>query len=236
MFPFNLCHCIRRVILAGLALCGSILVLAAGCGRHWPASPGRDRIVYVALGASDAVGIGAFPLHKGYVYRIRDRLKPRAKTVELYNLGVAGAHVDDVERVSLATALARHPHVVTFWPGPNDLIHGVAVEEFEAALARVLSQLRGPTEAVIVVANVPDLTQIPRFRIEPDSNVTIERVRAYNDAIARQAALYAAPVADLFGGGYASDWEYVSLDGFHPSNAGHAKIAEVLLSIILQYF
>ena len=32
-------------------------------------------ILYVAIGASDAVGIGAIPLNNGYVFRIRDRLE-----------------------------------------------------------------------------------------------------------------------------------------------------------------
>ena len=37
----------------------------------------------VAMGASDAVGIGAFPLENGYVYQIRDGLKSRANEVVL---------------------------------------------------------------------------------------------------------------------------------------------------------
>ena len=45
---------------------------------------------------------------------------------------------------------------------------------------------------------------------------------------------HAVPLVDLYAGGYAGNWEYVSLDGFHPSNEGHAKIAELYLEILLK--
>jgi acyl-CoA thioesterase-1 len=187
------------------------------------------------MGASDAVGIGAFPLDNGYVYRVRDGLKARANTVDLYNLGVSGKRISYIESTELPAALIFEPDVVTIWAGPNDVVHGITVEGFEASLIRVLSQLRQSTSAVIVIANVPDMTKVPRFMIDPDSDVTGQRIAAYNDAIARQAAVYSVPVVDLFGGGYATDWNYVSIDGFHPNNEGHAKIAELFLDVILRY-
>lgn len=223
-----------RKLLASVLICLSLLSLG-GCGKNSPTSPVFERLVYVAMGASDAVGIGAFPLDNGYVYRVRDGLKARAETVELYNLGVSGKRVSFIESTELPFALERNPNVVTIWAGPNDIIHGSSVEEFEAALARVLSQLRQSTDAIIVIANVPDMTLVPRFLIDPDPDVTIQRIAAYNDAIARQATIYSIPIVDLFGGGYATDWDYVSLDGFHPSNEGHAKIAELFLDVILRY-
>jgi lysophospholipase L1-like esterase len=188
------------------------------------------------MGASDAVGIGAFPLENGYVYKIRDGLKNRAKEVILYNLGVSGKRISYIEGTELPVAIARQPDLVTIWAGPNDIIHGNTVEEFEVPLKNVLFQLRQQTSAFIILANVPDLTQLPRFLLDPDSDVTTARISAFNTAIARQAAAYNIPLVDLFSGGYASNWEYVSLDGFHPSNKGHAKIAELYLDIILGYF
>jgi lysophospholipase L1-like esterase len=224
----------RRKLFAGILLCLCIFCLG-GCGKSSPTSPTFDRLVYVALGASDAVGIGAFPLDNGYVYRVRDGLKVRADTVELYNLGVSGKRISYIESTELPAALMFEPNVVTIWAGPNDIIHGTSVEDFEASLTCVLSQLRQSTSAVIVIANVPDMTQVPRFLIDPDADVTLQRIAAYNDAIEQQAAVYSVPIIDLFGGGYATDWDYVSIDGFHPSNEGHAKIAELFLDVILRY-
>jgi acyl-CoA thioesterase I len=208
----------------------------SGCGNDSPTSPPRAQIVYVAMGASDAVGIGAFPLENGYVYRIKDGLEPRANEVILYNLGVSGKQSHYLEDTELPTAITRQPDVITIWTGPNDLIYGNTVEKFENSLKNILQQLRQQTVAVIVLANIPDLTQLPRFLLVPDSDVTAARVAAFNAVIAQQAAAYNVPLVDLFAGGYAADWEYVSLDGFHPSNQGHAKLAQLYLDIILNYF
>lgn len=216
-----------------LLVCAGIASLG-GCGVS-PTSPGRERLVYVAMGASDAVGIGALPLTDGYVYRIRNELRAYADSVDFYNLGVSGKRMAYIEETELPFALEQSPDVVTLWPGPNDMVAGLSVEDFEASLQRVIQQIREATPAILVLANVPDLTQVPRFLIDPDADVTLQRVNAYNVAIARQAAAYQVPVVDLFGGGYADEWEYVSVDGFHPSNAGHAKIAELFLQRIVPY-
>ncbi len=206
----------------------------SGCGDDSPTSPQHfERLVYAAMGASDAVGIGAFPLEKGYVYQIRDGVKSRADEVVLYNLGVSGKRIHYIESTELPTAISLQPHIITIWAGPNDLIHGVDVATFEQSLATVFMQLRQSTSARIVLANIPDLTLLPRFLIEPDPDVTVDRVHEFKLALARQAEAYGVPLVDLYAGNYASNWEYVSLDGFHPSNAGHAKIAELYLEILL---
>lgn len=201
-----------------------------------PISPTqREHLVYVAMGASDAVGIGAFPLDNGYVYKIRDGLQPYATQVDLYNLGVSGERIGYIESTELPTAIARDPDVVTIWAGPNDLTGGIAVATFEASLGNVFAQLRQQSSAIIVMANIPDLLVLPRFQLFPEDDVTSERVNAYNAAIARQTSSHNIPLIDLYAGEYALNWEYVSLDGYHPSNKGHAKLAELYLEIILKY-
>ncbi len=214
-------------------------VALAGCHKDSssPTTPGsaRNRIVYVALGASDAVGIGAFPLENGYVYKIRDGLTTYANTVELYNLGVSGKRIGYIESTELPTAIARQPAVVTIWAGPNDLTGGVDVATFETRLGRVFAQLRQQTSAIVVMANIPDMTVLPRFLLFPDSDVTLERVQAYNAAISRQTATYNIPLVDLYTARYSENIEYISIDGFHPSNAGYAKMAELYLEQILAY-
>jgi lysophospholipase L1-like esterase len=223
----------RHIIIAILFLCISVSFI--GCGDS-PTSPKRAKIVYVAMGASDAVGIGAFPLENGYVYRIRDGLKKRAQNVYLYNLGVPGIRIGFIEDTELPVAITCKPEVVTIWAGANDIVRGDSAEKFENSLEEIFSKLRQETTAFIIIANIPDLTELPSFQDNPDSDVTPEKIAAYNTAIARQAVAYNVSVVDLLSGEYASDWEYVSIDGFHPSNEGHAKLAELYLDIILDYF
>jgi acyl-CoA thioesterase I len=91
--------------------------------------------------------------------------------------------------------------------------------------------LRADTEAVLVMANVPDLTRLPRFAARPEPAVTTERIRTFNTAIARQAGRYRVPLVDLFA--QPVDAALVSADGFHPSNTGHARIAQLFLDTLL---
>jgi lysophospholipase L1-like esterase len=212
--------------LAGLGL--------AGCGGRGAAGiAGRDTVIYAALGASDAVGIGAEPLTRGYVYRIRDGLDVRLKTVNLINLGIPGAEIDRIAETARIFLQARaRPDIVTLWTGANDVIAGRLVGDFEPDLGNLLARLRADTDAVIVAADVPDLTRLPRFRVNPPPAVTAERVRVFNAAIARQAARYRVPLVPLFAQPIES--ELVSdADGFHPSNEGHARIAQLFLDTLL---
>ncbi len=93
-------------------------VTACSHDGNSPTTPSRrSQLTYVAMGASDAVGIGAFPLDEGYVYKIRDGLSQFADTVELTNLGVSGERIKYIEETALPTAIARDPDVVTLWLG-----------------------------------------------------------------------------------------------------------------------
>lgn len=205
----------------------------AGCAQM-PPQPGA--IIYTALGASDAVGVGAFPLSKGYVFRIRDDLENQGRDVELLNLGVPGADIDAIRTVSRIVLLAgMQPNLVTIWTGANDLIRGDDPGNFEEKLEDILNELRDRTSAIIVVGDLPDLTKLPKFVQDPDSDVTVERVRAFNDAIARQASNFGTSIArlseiDMF------DELVTDIDGFHPDNEGHKRIAERFLQVILPEF
>ena len=48
------------------------------------------------------------------------------------------------------------------------------------------------------MANIPDLTRLPRFATRPEPAVTTERIATFNTAIKRQAARYRVPLVDLF--------------------------------------
>ena len=85
---------------------------------------------------------------------------------------------------------------------------------------------------MIVIANIPDLTELPRFRDDPDDDVTRERIEAFNEAIAEQAGDYDALLVDLYGEPVEDDL-VSDEDGFHPNNEGHERIAEQFLDAIL---
>src|SRR5262245_1595487 len=94
---------------------------------------GEKRISYMAVGASDAVGVGAIPLSHGYVYRINNELQDRGKTVDLLNLGIPGANLHTIaEAVKVALEAGARPNLVTIWVGANDIIEGVDADDFES--------------------------------------------------------------------------------------------------------
>ncbi len=187
------------------------------------------------MGASDAVGVGTFPLTNGYVYKISAGLEQRASDVDLYNLGVSGKRISYFESTELPEAITLQPDIVTMWAGPNDITHGTEVSTFEASLYTILAQLQTQTTALVVISNIPDMTVLPRFLLDPDEDVTVNRVNAFNRIISQQAAMFDVPVVDIYSDGYSSDWNNVSIDGFHPSTAGHKKLAELFLEVIWEY-
>jgi acyl-CoA thioesterase I len=190
-------------------------------------------LAYLALGASDAFGIGAFPLENGYVYRSERALESeRTQPVDLTNLGIPGALADDILNVlDIALVGGARPDLVTIWTGANDLTRGRSPTDFEADLDTMLTLLSEDTSALIFLADLPDLTALPRFIEEPDPDVTPERVAAFNAVIEAQAVLRGITLVRL--SALPVEAELTSdVDGFHPSNEGHARIAEAFLQAI----
>ena len=193
----------------------------------------EDEMVYVAVGASDAFGIGAIPVTNGYVFKIRDELEDQGRDVALANLGIPGANTDRINRaIGVFQRSGVTAELITVWVGANDLIDGIEVDEFDDELDSLLNRLQGGMEAFVVIANLPELTELPRFRSEPDPDVTAQRVVAFNQVITSAADERGLPLIDLFSEGIEDDL-VSGIDGFHPNNAGHQRIAELFLDVIL---
>lgn len=207
----------------------SLVFLISACGGS------SSDIRYVAIGASDATGIGATPLTNGYVYRIEDGLQASTgKDVGLTNLGIPGATADVIEETERPVAKEINPELITIFMGGNDITRGVSVEGFTNSFRNVVGDMVNDTDAFVVVANLPDMTQLPDYRDNPDANVTPERLFAYNQAIANVANEFGVPVVDL-----ASEpiEDYlISSDGFHPNDAGYEKMANKFLEVIIPFF
>jgi lysophospholipase L1-like esterase len=113
-----------------VALAGASFVACAGAQ---PEQPGR--LVYLAIGPSDAAGVGAEPLTNGYVFQIADELDQRIDEVFLAPLAIPGAgtaQLDAALEQLLATGV--EPGLVTVWTGANDLIRGEDADDFEGEL------------------------------------------------------------------------------------------------------
>jgi acyl-CoA thioesterase-1 len=136
--------------------------------------------------------------------------------------------------------------VVTVWLNVNDLISGVAAPAYEAQLRQVLRTLRRGGQARVLVANTPDLAQLPAYRaclpnapaggptcVIPDAYLPTPQavgsaVAAYNAAITEASNLEGATLVDLHlnDSQISQHPEWISTDGFHPSAQGYAVIAK----------
>ena len=218
----------RWVSLFAAAISAAGLVACAGARPEPP-----ERLVYLAVGASDAAGLGAEPITRGYVFQIADELDDRIDVVLLANLAVPGANTEQLdEALELFLETNVEPGLVTVWTGANDLIRGQDADDFEDELEELFARLRDRTDGVIAAANIPDLTELPRFRDDPDEDVTQERVEEFNEAIAAQAEDHDVLLVDLYGEGVEDDL-VSDEDGFHPNNEGHRQIADRFLDVIL---
>jgi lysophospholipase L1-like esterase len=218
----------RALALALVALLGGV-----AAGSLWWAGHGEAAApsVYVALGASDAVGIGAkVPSRDGWVSQVHDGLDDGT---QLVNLGVNGATLADILQLELPVAVDAHPSLVTIWPGVNDLRGGVPLDAFAERLDSLLGALSALDDVTVIVVNIPDLRFVPAFdAIGPDA--LDAHVRDWNATIADAATRHGAHIVDVYGPGLelAAHPEYVSADGFHPSNDGYRRIAELTLAVI----
>jgi len=184
-------------------------------------------ITYVALGASDAVGVGSNkPGSQGYVPLIADQLP---KGSHLLNLGVSGIKLHAALQKELPLALSTSPRLITIWLVANDFVAGVRYDDYMQDLTTLLKQLREGTQARIVMANLPDLTKLPAFarRTAEQKATMLTQIRRWNTGIATLATRYNIALVDLFvrGSVLTTHPEYISVDGFHPSPSGYVQLA-----------
>jgi acyl-CoA thioesterase-1 len=206
-----------------------LVLLLTGSG---PPYAETSTFVYLALGASDATGVGAASMAQGYVFLIKQELENLAPPVVFINRGVSGARIETIkEEVRRAQEAKDRADLVTVWAGANDLVHGDDPEQFRKAFHFILQTLRQHVARAIVVGNLPDLTRLPRFRQQPSPHVTADRIQAYNAVIAEEAHQAGASLVDLFAHNLRDDLVLHS-DGFHPNDAGHREIAMLFLQAI----
>lgn len=215
-----------------LALVAALALVVSACTSE-DGAKGRDRStpLYVAIGASDAVGTGSRnPSSDGWVPQL---LAKMPQGTRLANLGIGGILLQQAVEQELPVAVDLKPAVVTVWLGVNDFAGGVPLESFRADLDTLLGTLARESGARVYVANLPDLTLLPAFRDRSRADLRA-RVQEWNAAIAATAESNGAVLVDLYGG-----WpelrdrpDFISRDGLHPSTLGHKRLAEIFWQAI----
>lgn len=186
------------------------LGLTAGCSGDDAAA---TRPLYVAVGASDSVGVGADdPEEEAWprVFR-RDAL---GGDWRFRNVATSGATVASALEKQVPVAVDAAPQLVTVWLVVNDIRAGVDATTYEQQLGRLVHALRRDGATTVLVGNVPRVPWFPAELITP-----------YNEAIARVVAAEEAVLVDLHARSSTFDLSHLAADFFHPSTAGHAVLA-----------
>jgi lysophospholipase L1-like esterase len=200
-----------------------------------PSPTVKPPVVYVAFGASDAVGVGADnPNTQGYIPLLISRLP---KGSQALNLGVSGYTVHDALTQSLSQAIPVQPTLVTVWLVGNDFRQCTPLDQYAHDLDNLLGQLQSRTHAQVFVANTPDMSELPFFQQGGTGGgacvqgATVQQIRAmavrWDQAIDPIVARHSDVLVDLFHSDLAGHPEYVSADGFHPSSKGYAVLANL---------
>ena len=189
----------------------------------------KAAVVYVALGDSTGVGVGARE-GGGYVARLFERIRPERPDSRLINFCVSGATTEDVLRGQLREAINARPTLITLGIGINDLGHGLTHEQFAANYEEIVRQLKTETSARVVVTNVPDISFAPVIPAS-ERDATRRRIELFNEKLEAIARRYELSVVDIYSETHRvipEHPEFFSDDGFHPSAEGYAYWAETM--------
>ncbi|UQX89152.1 SGNH/GDSL hydrolase family protein [Jatrophihabitans telluris] len=183
------------------------------------ADPARP--LWIALGDSMSMGVGASAYDRGFIGQLAELLAPQTpggRGYRIVNLASSGARTDDiVERQlpALDRLISRGPQpaLVTVLVGSNDLLRRRYREILPERFARMLDRVPVGT----VVANLPQ----PR-----------EAARTVNRLIERAVGERGLILADMRSHRTASWRGKLAADHFHPNDLGYAGMAEVFADAI----
>jgi lysophospholipase L1-like esterase len=217
----------RRQLL--LALPGLLLAGAVACQPGQSGPTLARPLIYVAIGASDTVGVGAgSPEQESWPSVLQRRLPPGS---QLVNLGISGSLLGQALDQQLPVALDSDPDLVTVWLAVNDYGARVPLERYADQMDTLLSELRSGTHATVLVGNIPDLRALPSA-----GRFDLREVDRWNAAIEEAVRRHDATLVDL-----RETWkevadhpEYISSDGFHPSTTGYRRLADVFYASAAQ--
>jgi acyl-CoA thioesterase-1 len=181
-------------------------------------------MLYVAVGASDTVGVGtADPQREAWPRVFLRTALPEDTRYRTF--ATSGATTATALQRQVPKAVELQPDVVTVWLNVNDLVRFVPVARYESQLQKAVRLLKRGGRATVLVATTPAVEQLPvvaSYGIPAD--LVRQSVDAYNAAIQRVAQAEGALVVDLHS--HRIEADLVATDGFHPSPAGHAAVAE----------
>lgn len=179
-------------------------------------------VLYVAIGDSAALGIGASSPAGGYVGLVADTIgEQTGRPVRVRNLAIDGATLAVCIRDELPRLAALQPDVCTLSIGAND-IWSFEPQRFRRELAVVLDSMPPGT----IVAELPSFSVIPVHRRVAAAN------RLIRAAVAERGFVLAPLHRTTSAGGALATIFGSAGDLFHPNDRGYVRWAAAFLPAV----
>lgn len=205
-----------------------------GRGAGGSGNAGRQAAPFLyALGDSTGAGIGA--QRGSYVDRLLARLSEARRTFRLENLSESGATTADVLRDQVPRIKdGMGDDLVVVGIGANDLTQGLEARQFGQRFEALAAGIRARTQAAVVVSNVPDVSLaaavLPEWR--PALAARVDAYNAVISRVSRERGLLVFDLCALTRQQLPHHPEYLSPDGYHPSDRGYQAWAEGLWQVV----
>jgi lysophospholipase L1-like esterase len=203
----------------------------------------RGPLTLLVLGDSLGSGYRASS-NASFVARLGAKLRAARPGSRTYNMSEPGAHIGDLQRQLLKAPVTKADAVLLV-AGGND-VRGLtepitlALQE-RALLDRIHARFPG---AAVIVSTVPDVSRsmfhIPlghgRVRLWSSFRFPIRAIVAFDDSLVERLARNRnAAILDFLSLSRQPDADepaFISSDGLHPNDAGHARIAAYAWPIV----
>lgn len=178
---------------------------------------------YLMLGDSTALGVGCQTVQQTVAYQ-NAILLGAGHTVEVTNMGVSGARLNDVVTKQLPE-LSGHYDVATVLVGANDATHLTTNQSFWGDLETLVTVLTSKGEKIILVTP-PNFFGTPAL---PEPIRILVTAHSYSEGKAVLQVAGPLPVVDLFQQGHLNRSQFAP-DGFHPNADGYRVWAKLFAS------
>lgn len=201
---------------------------------HYSVGPSSDApYTYIVLGDSTAAGVGASDLEHTYPYLISKAIAAQGKAVQVTNLAVTGATIEEVINNQLPQIKTLHPNLITISVGANNATHLTSSSEYAASLKRLLLTLQ-ESGTPVLMANTPDMGTTPALPA-PYRLLAASRAKIQNRLLSELPIPKTIQIVDLYSAGkldYHTNPTLFAPDLFHPSNSGYQTWSNLFIKAL----
>jgi lysophospholipase L1-like esterase len=212
--------CIAGAAIGGLYV--RYLITSNNFSNYWSQKMlDEGELVYVALGDSTAVGVGASNPQSSYVGIVAQNIQATTgKSVKIVNLALPGKHIKDVIKDQVPKLSEYHPDIVTVSVGANDVNSGEDTDMINYDMDSLMQMLPSQT----YFAEIPSFT-------DSQKNAKIQKINQHINSSTDETGIIIVPIYNATNR-VKNDFSYLDFDLFHPNDKGYRIWADTFLDAI----